>query len=571
VVNGTYEFQGYNVYQFPSRTSTLADGKKLATYDVVDEVTVVLDDQFDQASGQILSLPVQQGSNSGIKRFQGFAEDAITGKPTLNNGQEYYFAVTAYSLSTDPFATPRTLESTPNILTVIPQSPPPGFRYEAAFGDTATSTHTTGPGDGSMFAIIVDPTKLTGHQYKVTFATVDDEPIWNLTDVTTGQAKLSNQTNQSGDDNYTIVDGMLIKVTGPPPGMKDWDIPSGTRRFTFAGGAAGFEFEGFFGAIGWASPNQVFGGGPPGVEAPFIKNTLLTLATVATDGTYDPLDPNVSYGYRYGRGFASPAAKPEFAPFIINPSGGYSFQDFTKSVPLSAWDVEASPPRRLAVGHLENNQPGGLVDGKWFPGDFNVYDNTAGSGPREWLWIFLADYSETPNPAYEVEATGNPLPVMWWLTVARRGNVAFSPGGTGEDEFLILANHVNSALDEFVLDAPAAQFNTDVAKSDVERIKVFPNPYYGSNLAETNRFIRFVTFNFLPAKATVRIFNVAGQLVRQLEKDDATQFLRWDLNNASNFPVASGMYIAHIDMPDIGATKVVKFAIIQEQEILDIF
>jgi len=49
--------------------------------------------------------------------------------------------------------------------------------------------------------------------------------------------------------------------------------------------------------------------------------------------------------------------------------------------------------------------------------------------------------------------------------------------------------------------------------------------------------------------------------------------MRWDLLNRFNFPVASGMYIAHVEMtlPSDGSTftKVLKLAIIQEQEILD--
>jgi hypothetical protein len=108
-----------------------------------------------------------------------------------------------------------------------------------------------------------------------------------------------------------------------------------------------------------------------------------------------------------------------------------------------------------------------------------------------------------------------------------------------------------------------------LAKQSAENVGVYPNPYYAFNPAETNRFFRYVTFNNLPRKATFRIFNLAGQMVRTLQKDDDSQFFRWDLNNQNQFPVASGIYIAHIDMPDIGVTKVLKVAIIQEQEVLD--
>jgi len=45
----------------------------------------------------------------------------------------------------------------------------------------------------------------------------------------------------------------------------------------------------------------------------------------------------------------------------------------------------------------------------------------------------------------------------------------------------------------------------------------------------------------------------------------------WDLVNEKNFPVASGIYICRVDMPEVGVTKIVKLAVIMEQEILDIF
>jgi len=76
----------------------------------------------------------------------------------------------------------------------------------------------------------------------------------------------------------------------------------------------------------------------------------------------------------------------------------------------------------------------------------------------------------------------------------------------------------------------------------------------------------------LPAYAKVRIVNLAGVLVRTLEKSDPTQFLRWDLQNDSGLPVASGIYIAYIELKDAKGTdlgtKTVKFAIIQEQQFL---
>ena len=52
-------------------------------------------------------------------------------------------------------------------------------------------------------------------------------------------------------------------------------------------------------------------------------------------------------------------------------------------------------------------------------------------------------------------------------------------------------------------------------------------------------------------------------------KDSADQFYTWNLDNDNNLPVASGLYIAHVDMPDAGVEKVLKIAIVQEQQFLE--
>jgi hypothetical protein len=123
----------------------------------------------------------------------------------------------------------------------------------------------------------------------------------------------------------------------------------------------------------------------------------------------------------------------------------------------------------------------------------------------------------------------------------------------------------------FTYTTPAPQGGADLDQASAKKVGVFPNPYYAFNNAETNRFDRFVTFNNLPKNATIRIFNLAGQLVRTLQKNDESQFTRWDLMNARNYPVASGVYVAYVEMPDVGVTKTLKLSVIQEQEILDLY
>lgn len=339
-------------------------------------------------------------------------------------------------------------EDTQEIVAAIIVSVGTGGAY-----DTIPAVHIQGTSGGTAAAYIVDPLSTTGHDYRISFQLSADSTIyqWSVRDLTTDLVVMPGWYNQSGDNDYPIFDGLMTKVIGPAPGISGWEVPSGTRRFTWKG-ARGLGFDAFGGAIGWSSPYSLFNSTPPVVLMSQLTSVLLKLAPVAADGTFDPNDPNVSFGYRYGRAFANPAARPEFAPFIVNASTGYAYQDFTRSIPLSAWDISTTPPRRLALGHLENNQPGGTVDGKYWPPNGHATDNVSAAGPREWLWVFNTDYSTSPDPAFEVDALNSRLPIAYFLSVARDGDLPFADG----DEFLIIHDSTfNSEPDTFVFSAPA--------------------------------------------------------------------------------------------------------------------
>jgi hypothetical protein len=599
---GGFAFEGYNVYQLPSASAGKDAAVRIATYDLANGVQRILDEEFDPVSAEVIKVVKQFGSDAGIKRSISIKTDALRGNTPLINGIRYYFAITAYSFNPDPNAVPNNLENPLAIITVVPHSPNPGVRYNAAAGDTIPVSHTsTGAlSEGTVTPLVVDPGRISGDSYQVTFSvdTTGPDPVtkWTYKNTTKNITLLADQENQSGDDDYLIIDGMQVKVAGPPEGMKDWDIPSGTRRFTFADAdpdGGGFHLEGFEHSIGWA--HGWFSGTT--LNASQLKNVLLKLATAPSSTTgfntnpgfatpqpyagWDretTTDENMSYAYRYLRLAGAAPARPEFAPFIVNPTAGqYAYQDYKKGLPWSAWDVEADPPRRLAVGFLENNVALGMVDGCWWPiaNGQGVTNLTV----REWFFIFDMPYTDsTPVPALQQDILNVTLPIMWWGLVNRRGGTDF-PAPSGVDQFLILANHPNTPADVFAFNTSAyiATQDAALAKQDVSQINVFPNPYYGVNSEEINKYQRFVTFTHLPQRAKIRIFNLAGVLVRTINHDPqgatpgGTQFERWDLSNESGLPVGSGLYIAHIDMPDLGATKILKIAVVQEQQVLDRF
>lgn len=557
-----YDFEGYVVYQYSNISGS--NEKMVATYDIKNNVMVIYDDVFDPDLGAFVNKPVKNGSDNEIQRSLLIKKDYLTNSPLINN-KDYYFAVTAYTYNLE--SVPKTLESSKNIFVVRPQLEPAGSKFNSAYGDTVKGiTHPTGVSDGSALAIVVDPSKLTGHTYDVTFTDTEGDITWNLVDKTLNTVLISGQHNQTGDGAYPIAHGMMIKVLGPPPGMKDWDIPSGTRRWTWAGGADGFGLEGFEHAMGMAYHQWFSSSSVTPVD---FRNVLIKLAATDVNGNIVPSDTNASFGYRFLRGAAAAPAKPEFAPFILNPTSGYAFQIYEKNTPFAAYNVETDPPTRLMVGFLENNVAGGLVDGKYWPPFYNDADNYAGSGPREWFFIFNVPYSETMDPALAKDILNVTLPIMWWGTPARRAAVAWAAG----DEFIILSNHVNSPTDVFSFSTAGIEAkygNLVLAKQDINRIMAVPNPYFGTNEYERNQFGRVIRFTNLPTQCKFRIFNLQGSLVRTLDKDNPSTTFDWDLLNQNELPVASGMYIVHLDMPGIG-TKILKVAVIMAQERLDNF
>ncbi|MFO7314140.1 MAG: hypothetical protein C0P73_008110, partial [Rhodothermus marinus] len=79
--NSGFEFEGYNVYQLPSPTASIAEGVRLATFDKKNLISIVFDNAFDQETGFVLEKPVQFGSDEGIKRYFTVTQDAIRQRP----------------------------------------------------------------------------------------------------------------------------------------------------------------------------------------------------------------------------------------------------------------------------------------------------------------------------------------------------------------------------------------------------------------------------------------------------------------------------------------------------------
>lgn len=111
----------------------------------------------------------------------------------------------------------------------------------------------------------------------------------------------------------------------------------------------------------------------------------------------------------------------------------------------------------------------------------------------------------------------------------------------------------------FTLDsyAPVVGSNEVMAEA-LKNINVVPNPYYAYSAYENSRLDTRVKIINLPERCEVKIYNISGKLIRTYKKDSPITSVEWDLKNNKGIPVASGVYLIHVDVPEVGE-RVIKF------------
>jgi hypothetical protein len=553
-----YVFEGYNVYQ---GASIAGPWKRIATYDLVNGVRIIYDDIFDPERGYVVNVPVQYGADTGLSQYIEVTQDAVRGGE-LKKGTTYYFAVTAYGVSETE--APRTQENAisstaSNFATVTPQS----FTAETVLSDVAVAysqaDDSRPPSTDHVEVTVVDPYEVNGHDYRVLFRPADPPfgfrsasgdsftvlHVWDLVDQTSGTTVLRDQFNKLGDENYLETDGFIAKVIGNyraeltearyvnanPEHRRALDGVSSGGRF--------FNFSTDYGLNWWYS----------------------SLDPEANPDTFTTVEIRFSHertqkAYSYIR----------LAP---GTAGRYHYRSFD-TVPFTAWSVVPGlPERQLNVCYVENDDQS--------PGETSQLDNTWGpdasaSGAREYLFILSSTYSDTPDPFYtsrNINENADEFDILyagWWRL--RDAADVIDDG----DKFLF--QWATPATDNDTYDfslADAVTRDAGTAKGKLSEIKVVPNPYFNRSTYELDQFNRRVKFTNLPARCTIRIFNLAGDLLRTLEKTEpTTSILEWDLLTDRSLPVASGIYVWHVEAPGIGQ-KVGKMAVFVEKERLNTF
>jgi hypothetical protein len=105
--------------------------------------------------------------------------------------------------------------------------------------------------------------------------------------------------------------------------------------------------------------------------------------------------------------------------------------------------------------------------------------------------------------------------------------------------------------------------NVETAKSALDLIRVVPNPYYAYSGYEKAGVENVVKITNLPPVCTITIYTLNGTFIRRFKKSDSGTSLDWDLKNQALIPIASGMYIIHIDVPNVGERTLKWFGVMR--------
>ncbi len=522
VLGQRFVMEGYNVYQ---GETSVGPWHKIAIYDVENDITRIYSDEFDPTLGAVERILVQNGTNGGLRNHITITTDKLTGKELVNH-RPYHFAVTAYSYDENNVEEyvagmsvighlTEVLESRVNTLTLVPNS--------SAVSLADTALHVAGESDGEVAVQILDPLSVTGHEYEVTF---NSDFTWNLDDLTTGARLLSELEQSHGSYTDPIVDGMMVQVSGPTPGVRtvEWNDTNSW--------VTGVNWGGYY-----------FGGGADEGCYFFGSSICDPAQLVDVELRFSPTE--TQKGYRYIRG-----ADPNYM------YGGYG------TLPFTAWDVSADPPRQLNVCFVEQFS---LVseDSYWLPPD------DAPDGGREYIFILNSDYSENEQEYYtsrSIFGNAEEFDVLyaWWPAVAEGHSNSELAAGQVLSFFV---NKFNTTSDRFKFSPLKAGTEEAKEESALNGVFAVPNPYLHGTDLEPNQQNRLIKFAGLPpVDATVEIYNLVGERIRILKKEHLQDSeIHWDVLTEGGLPPASGVYIYRVLSPGL-EPKTGKLALFIDRE-----
>jgi hypothetical protein len=465
----------------------------------------------------------------------------------------------------DPTYVNGRIYSDPIVYEVTPHSPNPGTVYPYEIDEELpAAVNIVGNNQAVVNLSYFNPVKPDGHAYKILFhrspnqiIDLDEKPTWDLIDSTTAETLLQ-RVRVDTVPLRVVSRGFQIEVRSPLYGMSgvveiqpEYNPPKRERVFNRPNSG-----ENYIVFAGGTSTIDTLTGGntkDSDVELRFLGDSSWAFFAGST--------------YRTSRWVRVP-----YTAWSVGKSGRDSInrQVYTVIVGYggdSVWRPSVLLDQQYNGRTLKEFYPVIIVND-------SLRIDTSAIGGRY--------YDNIPTHPTEAARVGG---FLWVTTRTNSSRVAVwkayladldddgLPARPGAIIRFERWKSIHNADEKLITTAQVMYNDLQAAREEMKKVNVFPNPYYGLNRAELNRFNRFVTFNHLPRVATIRILNIAGELVRVVRKDDPSQFATWDLNNHDGLPVAGGVYLAHIEMGDgrghdLGAATL-KLLIVPEKQFLE--
>jgi hypothetical protein len=586
-----FVFEGYNVYQHETASGGGAK-KRLATYDIVNGTTEIYDTVFNAELGENINIRTQFGSDSGLAHFESITTDGLNGNSKLITNRAYYYSVTAYGYNADGI--PKTLESSPRYLTVRPEVPNTIAVGDntASAGDVISTVHT-GPSQGSVDVVVVDAAQMTGDSYTVTMDdAMPDGTVavnWTLTNDMTGEVLIANNAVVGGVNTATgvevgpggtpVVEGIQLLVNGPQEDLlavEEWTAPWLDAN-ELRDPAVSYVPFASLGRTGYILESRA---GTPAYQQPYARDFDRFNYWESDDVELDFSTPSVGYDYIY----EWTNGMVPFSAFRHNFATGNKEQMYAGYWDYDGdFDFEGSYASGDWVGPVYG-APGwepiycfvGMVATPYDPAKEAQYlaeDDLTTSGGCGW-----GSGGSCDNVTTSGATIGYPYMTATMFTDYLGSNVLPTADGlaawgstwVGASSVVFKMSKPNSSADTFTFTTEGLGMMANAF--DPDRISVWPNPYYGYNPEERDALDRRVMFSHLPEEgpATIRIFALDGTLVRTIHHNDtASQHATWDMKNNFELPVASGMYVAHVETNH--GDKILKLAVIQPEQRLDVY
>ena len=555
-VSKQQDFQGYKIYRSTdanfrdSRTITNALGvlsfdKPLAQFDYVDSL-----------SGFFYPSPDLLEAFGGVTYYLGDNKNGLDTKKGITNiyidttvvpGQTYYYAITAFDRGDEALEVfpeenskfifrSNTGETITDVNTgfITPGRRPAGY-VSATASEMTKSENFIGTGSG--FVEVVDDEKIRdGFQYKVIFedtSSINITSNWSLIDLQTPDTVIIPTNNEvnilSPGESITFpenVDSLLVNSN--PYRVKT------PGSYTAAFDTLVNRYENFRGS----TPVK------HGFRVQLLNDAIsIDSSRTGFNGVIDTLQPN----------FTTVSVFKSNRKDGIGFPGDYKIEFFPNVVGQSVADTLFPPiPSNIVAARDITFKVTNLTTGEVVDVVTNISATTTSTAYNLWFKENLdGQIWRTWRIVFRYTGANKPLPT--------------------EGEYLLSFFKQFNSGDEFNFTMEGALLDNQLAKADLSKIKVVPNPYVVTHSAEqsllstqtSGRGEREIRFTYVPPGSKISIFTVRGELIKELYQDNLyAGDVFWNLRTEENLDVAYGVYVYVVEAPEIG-TRIDKFALIK--------